>query len=80
MRSLILLYCVTLAGCDLLNGQTEYRIVPLAVPDALTAPLVKPARPLVTYKDAVLRDAERGETIEHLLEDRAAVRAIILAQ
>jgi len=54
--------------------------VPLSVPDPLTAPVEKPSRPLATYKDAVVRDAERGETIDKLLEDRAEVRRIILAQ
>ena len=80
MRPLILIFCVTLAGCDWLQPKIEYRTVPLTVPDSLTAPVEKPDRPLVTYKDAVVRDAERGELIDKLREDRAEVRRIILAQ
>jgi len=50
------------------------------VPDSLTAPVAKPSRQLVTYKDAVVRDAERGAVIDKLLEDRAEVRRIVGAQ
>lgn len=77
MRPLILICCVILAGCD---PRIEYRTVPLVVPDSLTAPVAKPDRPLVTYKDAVVRDAERGAVIDKLLEDRAEVRRIVVAQ
>lgn len=71
---------MTLAGCEWFRPPVEYRTVPLVVPDALTAPVNKPTRPLITYKDAVVRDAERGQTIDKLLEDRAEVRRIVLAQ
>lgn len=52
----------------------------LVVPDSLTVPVAKPERPLVTYKDAVVRDAERGAVIDKLQQDRAEVRRIVLAQ
>lgn len=78
MRLLILTCCVTLAGC--LPRPVEYRTVPLTVPDSLTAPVAKPERPLVTYKDAVVRDAERGLVIDKMNEDRAAVRKIVSQQ
>ena len=71
---------MTLAGCDWFQPRVEYRTVPLVVPDSLTAPVAKPSRQLVTYKDAVVRDAERGAVIDKLLEDRAEVRRIVGAQ
>jgi hypothetical protein len=66
-----------LAACE---PRIEYRTIPLIVPDGLIAPVKKPNRALITYKDAVIRDSERGAIIDKLLEDRAEVRKIVGAQ
>ena len=69
-----------LSGCDWFQPRVEYRDGKLSVPASLLVPVAKPERPLVTYKDAVVRDAERGLVIDKLLEDRAEVKRIVGAQ
>ena len=56
MRLLILPFCALLAGC-------EAPQVPVSVPGTLLQPVPVPSRPLRTYRDAVIRDAERGAAL-----------------
>ncbi len=75
MRPLTLLCLMTLVSC----GDPAVKFVQAypTVPTQYTEPVAKPERPLVTYKDAIVRDAERGAVIDRLLEDRAAVAKIL---
>lgn len=75
MRPLILIFSMTLASCG--EQAVKYVQVYPKVPTQYTEPVAKPERPLLTYKDAVVRDAERGAVIDRLLEDRAAVAKIL---
>lgn len=56
MRLLIPLCCVLLAACEAPHA-------PMSIPGTLLQPVPVPDRPLRTYKDAVVRDAERGAAL-----------------
>lgn len=57
--------------------RVEYRTMETPIPASLIADVPRPDRPLVTYKDALLRDAERGAVIDRMNDDRGAVRRIL---
>lgn len=76
MRRLILI-CLMILPAGMCRPRVEYRTLETAIPESLIAEVPRPDRPLVTYKDAVLRDAERGAVIDRMNDDRAAVRSIL---
>lgn len=57
--------------------RVEYRTLETPIPESLIAEVPRPDRPLVTYKDAVLRDAERGAVIDRMNDDRAVIRKLL---
>ncbi|MBW4710749.1 hypothetical protein KX928_23410 [Roseobacter sp. YSTF-M11] len=76
MRKLILPCCLILAGgsCD---PEIQYVPVEKKVPAILLEPVSKPSRPLVIYKDAILRDHERGIAIDQANRKIQAIAKII---
>ena len=57
--------------------RVEYRTIETSIPASLIVEVPRPDGPMVTYKDAVLRDAERGTVIDQMNDDRAAIRKIL---
>lgn len=70
MRLLILIFCAMLAAC-------EATTVDVVVPDALLQPVPIPSRVLRTYRDAVVRDAERGAALIEANEKLKSIAVIV---
>lgn len=70
MRLLIPLCCVLLAGC------TPPNVTPV-VPGVLLQPVPVPSRPLNTYRDAVIRDAERGAALNEANQKLISIAKIV---
>jgi hypothetical protein len=54
--------------------------VSVTVPDALLAPVPVPSRELRTYRDAVIRDAERGAALIEANEKLKSIAQIVAPQ
>jgi hypothetical protein len=78
MRLLILVSFLFLASCGGILGQREVFVETKPyVPETLTEPVHKPNRELVTYRDAVIRDRERGDAIDEANDKLASIKKII---
>lgn len=73
MRLLTLPCCALLAAC---SGPDVRPVVPAV----LLQPVSIPARPLRTYRDAVIRDAERGAALIEANEKLASIAKIIVPE
>lgn len=73
MKRLMAVCLILLTGCD---GPESFVNIPVAIPEELITPLEKPNRPLVTYKDAILRDLERGAVIDEANERFKSLREL----
>lgn len=70
MRLLILPFCALLTACDAPR-------VSVTVPGVFLEPVPVPSRPLNTYRDAVIRDKERGAALNEANRKLARIAQII---
>lgn len=73
MRTLMIVCCLFLTAC-------EKEFVYQKIPETLTRAEEIPSRPLVTYRDAVIRDEERGVALENANSRFEAIRKLSTPQ